>query len=98
MTTDMEFAYTLRLAELRRQSQALAAVIGKYEDECEQNNGLGPDAHQAIREAVLAAGLQAINVPVQWGGAGLTVLEQVVVQDSLGSLTNALWDTVLAAS
>jgi butyryl-CoA dehydrogenase len=43
---------------------------------------------------VLAAGLQAINVPVRWGGAGLSVLEQVVVQDSLGSLTNALWDTV----
>ncbi len=79
MTTDMEFAYTPRLAELRRQAQDLAAVIGKYEDECEQNNGLGPDVHQSIREAVLTAGLQAINVPVQWGGAGLTVLEQVVV-------------------
>ncbi len=94
MTIDMEFSYTPRLAGLRRQAQDLAAVIGKYEDECEQDNGLGPDAHQAIREAVLAAGLQAINVPVQWGGAGLTMLEQVVVQDSLGSLTNALWDTV----
>jgi len=90
----MEFAYTPRLAELRRQAQALAAVIAKYEDECEQNNGLGPAAHQAIRDAVLAAGLQAINVPRRWGGAGLSVLEQVVVQDSLGSLTNALWDTV----
>src|ERR1700728_3802939 len=90
----MEFAYTPGLAELRRQAEALAAVIAKCEDECEQDNGLGPDAHQAIREAVLAAGLQAINVPAQWGGAGLTVLEQVVVQDVLGSLTNALWDTV----
>jgi acyl-CoA dehydrogenase len=90
----MDFAYTPRLAGLRRQALALAAVIAKYEDECEQNNGLGPEAHAAIREAVLAAGLQAINVPVQWGGAGLSVLEQVVVQDALGSLTNALWDTV----
>jgi acyl-CoA dehydrogenase len=90
----MDFAYPPRLAGLRRQALDLAAVIGKYEDECEQNNGLGPEAHAVIREAVLAAGLQAINVPSQWGGAGLTVLEQVVVQDALGSLTNALWDTV----
>jgi acyl-CoA dehydrogenase len=90
----MEFAHTPRLAELRRQAQDLTAVIVKYEDECEQNNGLDAGAHRAIHDAVLAAGLQAINVPSQWGGAGLAVLEQVVVQDVLGSLTNALWDTV----
>jgi acyl-CoA dehydrogenase len=90
----MDFAYSPRMTGLRRTAQDLAGVIVKYENECEQNNGLGPDAHRAIREAVLAAGLQAINVPAQWGGAGLSVLEQVVVQESLGSLTNALWDTV----
>ncbi len=90
----MEFAYTPAQAELRQRALALTAAIAKYEDECEQHNGLGPAAHKAIHEAVLASGLQAINVPVQWGGAGLTVLEQVVVQDVLGSLTNALWDTV----
>jgi len=90
----MDFSYSPRLAELRRQAQDLASVIVKYEDECELSNGLPPEAHQAIRDAVLAAGLQAINVPAAWGGAGLSVLEQVVVQDVLGSLTNALWDTV----
>ena len=90
----MEFAYTPRLSALRQQALDLTSVIVKYEDECEQNNGLGPEAHRAIKEAVLAAGLQAINVPAPWGGAGLTVLEQVVVQDVLGSLTNALWDPV----
>jgi acyl-CoA dehydrogenase len=90
----MDFSYSPRLAQLRRQAQDLAAVIVKYEDECEHHNGLGPEAHQAIRDAVLAAGLQAINVPTAWGGAGLSVLEQVVVQDALGRLTNALWDTV----
>ncbi|WP_244321360.1 acyl-CoA dehydrogenase family protein [Streptomyces melanosporofaciens] len=33
-------------------------------------------------------------MPAEWGGAGLTILEQVVVQDELGQLTNALWDAV----
>jgi acyl-CoA dehydrogenase len=90
----MEFGYTPQQAQLRQRALDLAAVIAKYEDECEQHNGLGADALAAIKEAVLAAGLQAINVPVRWGGAGLSVLEQVIVQDALGSLTNALWDTV----
>ena len=43
---------------------------------------------------MLDAGLHAINRPTEWGGAGLTLLEQAVVQDELGKLTNALWDTV----
>ena len=33
-------------------------------------------------------------MPFEWGGAGLSVLEQVVVQEELGKLTNALWDAV----
>ncbi|WP_028925495.1 acyl-CoA dehydrogenase family protein [Pseudonocardia acaciae] len=90
----MDFALTPRLAELKQRAADLTAKIIPYEAECERNNGLSPDAHAAIRQEVLASGLQAINTPVEWGGAGLTVLEQVVVQDELGKLTNALWDTV----
>ena len=65
-----------------------------FEDECERNNGLSAESHASIKAAVLDAGLQAINTPTEFGGAGLSVLEQVVVQDELGKLTNALWDTV----
>jgi butyryl-CoA dehydrogenase len=90
----MDFTYTPRLAELKARAADLAGKIMVYEDECEQNNGLDPQAHAAIREAVLAAGLNAINQPAEWGGAGLTLLEQAVVQEELGRLTNALWDTV----
>jgi butyryl-CoA dehydrogenase len=90
----MDFAYTPRLAELRQRARGLTTVIAKYEDDCETRNGLDTAAHEAIRDAVLASGLQAINMPAEWGGAGLSVLEQVAVQDVLGALTNALWDTV----
>jgi len=90
----MDFAYSPRLAELKQRAADLTAKIMPYEDECERNNGLTDEAHAAIRQEVLAAGLQAINTPTEYGGAGLTVLEQVVVQDELGKLTNALWDTV----
>ena len=90
----MDFAYTPRLAELKQRAADLTAKIIPYEDECERDNGLSAEAHAAIRQEVLAAGLQAINTPAEYGGAGLSVLEQVVVQDELGKLTNALWDTV----
>lgn len=90
----MEFALTPRLAELKQRAADLAGKIMPHELDCERNNGLTAEAHAAIRQEVLAAGLQAINMPVDCGGAGLSVLEQVVVQDELGKLTNALWDTV----
>src|ERR1700742_5048166 len=90
----MEFAYTPRLAELKERARALTEKIIPFEDECERNNGLCADSHASIKAAVLDSGLQAINTPTEFGGAGLSVLEQVVVQDELGELTNALWDTV----
>ena len=90
----MEFAYTPRLAELKNRARALAEKIMPFELECEHNNGLSAESHATIKAAVLESGLQAINTPVEFGGAGLSVLEQVVVQDELGKLTNALWDTV----
>ena len=90
----MEFAYTPRLAELKDRARALTEKIIPFEDECERNNGLCPESHASIKAAVLDSGLQAINTPTEFGGAGLSVLEQVVVQDELGKLTNALWDTV----
>ena len=33
-------------------------------------------------------------MPAEWGGAGPDVLDQVIVQEQLGQLTNALWDMV----
>jgi alkylation response protein AidB-like acyl-CoA dehydrogenase len=90
----MEFAYTPRLLELKDRARTLTEKIMPFEDECERNNGLCAESHASIKSAVLDGGLQAINTPVEYGGAGLSVLEQVVVQDELGKLTNALWDCV----
>ncbi len=90
----MEFAYSDRLLDLKRRARALTDTIMAFEDECEQANGLSAESHAAIKQAVLDSRLQAINTPAEFGGAGLSILEQVVVQDELGKLTNALWDTV----
>ncbi|MEV7415268.1 acyl-CoA dehydrogenase family protein [Streptomyces sp. NPDC089919] len=90
----MDFRLTARQQELRSTARGLNDFIAKYELDCEENNGLPPEAHAEIRDAVLAAGLQAVNMPAEWGGAGLSILDQVIVQAELGRLTGALWDMV----
>ncbi|MEV4920624.1 acyl-CoA dehydrogenase family protein [Streptomyces tirandamycinicus] len=90
----MDFRLTARQKELKDAARGLTDFIMKYELDCEENNGLPPQAHHEIRDAVLASGLQAVNMPAEWGGAGLDILEQVIVQEELGRLTGALWDTV----
>ena len=90
----MDFAYTPELEELKRRAAGLTTTLMAYEDECERDGSLTPERLAEIRAAVLDARLNAINMPVEWGGAGLSVLEQVVVQEELGRLTNALWDAV----
>jgi alkylation response protein AidB-like acyl-CoA dehydrogenase len=90
----MDLAYPPELVELQRRARGLADLITAYEDRCEADNGLSAADHATIADAVRAARLNAINMPARWGGQGLGVLEQVVVQEQLGRLTNALWDTV----
>ncbi|MEV6399093.1 acyl-CoA dehydrogenase family protein [Streptomyces sp. NPDC051907] len=90
----MDFRLTARQEELKSSARGLADFIMKYEADCEENNGLPPQAHAQIRDAVLDSGLQAVNMPAEWGGAGLTILEQATVQEELGRLTGALWDMV----
>ncbi|MCF3136084.1 acyl-CoA dehydrogenase family protein [Streptomyces olivochromogenes] len=90
----MDFRLTPRQEQLKADARALTDFITAYELPCEEDNGLPASAHAKIRDAVLEAGLQAVNMPAEWGGAGLTIAEQVTVQEELGRLTGALWDMV----
>ncbi|MEU1406658.1 acyl-CoA dehydrogenase family protein [Streptomyces sp. NPDC005728] len=90
----MDFRLTPRQEQLKADARALTDVITAYEIQCEEENGLPASAHAKIRDAVLDAGLQAVNMPAEWGGAGLTIAEQATVQEELGRLTGALWDMV----
>ncbi len=90
----MEFAYSPEQHELRERAAALAADIMVHEQACEEDNGLAPEVHAAVADRVRHHRLEAINMPAEWGGQGLSVLDQVIVQEQLGRLTNALWDMV----
>jgi acyl-CoA dehydrogenase len=90
----MDLTYTQSQIELKQRARALAQEMMGFEDQCEAEDGLPTEALDRIKKSTLAAGLNAINMPSEWGGVGLSVLDQVLVQEELGQLTNALWDAV----
>ena len=90
----MDFTLSPEQLELRERAEDLAQAIMAYEEECEQHRGLSAQSLTEIRELTLNASLNAINMPADWGGQGLSIVDQVIVQERLGQLTNALWDAV----
>jgi acyl-CoA dehydrogenase len=62
-----------------------------YEVEAEMNDGRLPDeVVEQQRARVRELGLQAMNMPKELGGAGLTTLQQTLVSEQIGRVTNAL--------
>ena len=62
-----------------------------HEVEAEMNGGRLPEDVLTRQKAKLRElGLQAMNMPKELGGAGLTALQQVLVSEQIGRATNAL--------
>jgi acyl-CoA dehydrogenase len=90
----MDFTYSPEQLELRDRAQSLTDAIIPFEIPCEEGRGLPDPSLAEIRRLTLEHRLNAINMPAEWGGQGLSILDQVIVQERLGQLTNALWDAV----
>src|SRR6185437_10738106 len=89
----MDFAYTSAQQELKARAAAYADLLMGYEDEAEQAGGpLPKETVDKLTTAAIDAGMFGINMPAEWGGAGLTLLEQVIVEEEFGRATNCLWD------
>ena len=86
----MDFAYSPEQLELRARARALADEIAVHEGACEERGGLPAEVHREVADRVRRHSLNAINMPAAWGGQGLGVVDQVIVQEQLGRLTNAL--------
>jgi acyl-CoA dehydrogenase len=62
-----------------------------HEVEAEMNDGRLPEDVVARQKArVRELGLQAMNMPKELGGAGLTTFQQTLVSEQIGRVTNAL--------
>jgi acyl-CoA dehydrogenase len=77
--------------EVRGAARTFADELMPHEVEAEMNAGkLPPEITERHRARARELGLTAINIPKELGGAGLTTLQQVLVSEQIGRVTNAL--------
>ena len=67
-------------------------VLIPLELECEERDGLLPESHAKVKQAVLDEGFNAINHPEEDGGQGYDIFRQILVEEEWGRATGALWD------
>jgi alkylation response protein AidB-like acyl-CoA dehydrogenase len=60
--------------------------------ECEEHDGLLPESHAKVKQAVLDEGFNAINHAEEDGGQGHDTFRQILVEEEWGKATGALWD------
>jgi acyl-CoA dehydrogenase len=77
--------------ELRDRARAFVDELLPYEVEAEEHGGVLPaDVDSKMRRRAREEGLVATNMPRDHGGAGCSMLQQVLVQEQVGRATNAL--------
>jgi acyl-CoA dehydrogenase len=77
--------------QLQRRAREFADELIPYEQAAEENDGFLPDGvAKEHHERAIALGLYATNMPTSVGGLGCTTLQQVLVQEQAGRVTNAL--------
>ena len=78
--------------EIQRRAQSFVDDdLIPWEEHAEDNQGRIPDdERRKHRERAIELGLHAMNMPTELGGAGMTMLQQVLVSEQLGRVTNAL--------
>ena len=89
----MDRSYPMSEADRAIQAAArtLADELLPHEVEAELHGGELPDGLlEAHRRRVAELGFEAINMPKELGGGGFTAFQQVLVQEQIGRVTNAL--------
>jgi acyl-CoA dehydrogenase len=62
-----------------------------WEQHAEEHDGrIPPEVKQRHHELAMELGLWAMNLPTELGGGGFTMLQQVLVSEQIGRVTNAL--------
>jgi acyl-CoA dehydrogenase len=60
------------------------------EEEVEKKRGLAPETARAILEKAKALGLYAVNIPIEFGGGGLSTLDTCLVEEQFGRTSDIL--------
>jgi acyl-CoA dehydrogenase len=77
--------------EIQARARGFAAELIPFEEQAEASGGeLPADLTAGHAKRARELGLAATNMPTDLGGGGCTTLQQVLVQEQMGSVTNAL--------
>ena len=77
--------------DLQQRARAFTDELIGFELEAELNDGRLPDeVTKAHHERAIELGLHATNMPTSLGGRGCTTLQQVLVQEQVGRVTNGI--------
>jgi acyl-CoA dehydrogenase len=85
------YGFTDEDLEIQGRAASIVADLVPHETAAELNGGVPPHGIlEAASAKVRQLGLQAVNMPRELGGGGFTMLQQVLVQEQTGRVTNAL--------
>jgi len=92
----MDLELTRDQAALRHNARRFVVeVLQPLEQELERAGGrLPPQVGADLRRQAIEAGLAGGELPVEAGGKGWTVFEQVLVHEQYGQVTGGLWSFV----
>ena len=77
--------------DIRRRTREFTDTLIPYEVEAELAGGVLPaEVTEKFHRAALDSGLYATNMPTSVGGRGFTSLQQVLVQEQVGRVTNGI--------
>jgi acyl-CoA dehydrogenase len=77
--------------QIQARARGFAGELIPFEDEAERADGTLPaDVTAAHAKRARELGLHSTNMPAELGGGGCTSLQQVLVQEQMGRVTNAL--------
>jgi acyl-CoA dehydrogenase len=76
--------------DIQARARVFADELIPLEVQAELDGGLPDDVTAAHKKRAIELGLFATNMPVALGGVGATALQQVLVQEQVGRVTNAL--------
>jgi acyl-CoA dehydrogenase len=76
--------------QIQARARAFADELIPFEVQAELDGGLPDDITAAHKKRAIELGVFAANMPCDLGGGGATALQQVLVQEQAGRVTNAL--------
>src|SRR6202167_2599006 len=76
--------------DIQARARVFADELIPFEVQAELEDGLPDDVTAAHKKRALELGLFATNLPRDLGGGGASTLQQVLVQEQVGRVTNAL--------